>query len=224
MKENAAPRFYKARSVPFTIKEAIELELNRLEGAGILKKVDYSEWTAPIVAVPKKDGRIRICGDHKVIVNQKLEMDQYPLPKPEKLFATLAGGKKSTKLDMSQAYQKLVLDEESTKYVTINTHRGLYRYTRLPFGVASTPAIFFLEDHGFCVSRHPQHHICPIGEGSLSSDFRSEESSSVTLWLTLHFSHGSQATDNHSGTKEGNPLTCSSQTATLGPNSSCLQL
>ena len=60
VKENAAPRFYKARSVPFAIREAIELELNRLERTGILKKVDYSDWAAPIVAVPKKDGGIRM--------------------------------------------------------------------------------------------------------------------------------------------------------------------
>ena len=75
-------------------------------------------------------------------VNQALEIDQYPLPKPEDLFATLAGGKKFTKLDLSQAYQQLVLEDESKKYLTINTHRGLYCYTRLPFGVASAPAMF----------------------------------------------------------------------------------
>lgn len=68
-------------------------------------------------------------------------MDQYPLPKLD-LFATLAGGKKFTKLDVSQAYQQLILDGDSEKYLTINTHRGLHRYTCLPFGVASAPAIF----------------------------------------------------------------------------------
>ena len=74
-------------------------------------------------------------------VNQALEVDQYPLPKPDDLFATLAGGEKFTKLDLSQAYQQLPLDE-SMQYVTINTHRGMYRYTRLPFGVVSAPAMF----------------------------------------------------------------------------------
>ena len=70
-----------------------------------------------------------------------MEVNQYPLPKPEDLFATLAGGKKFTKLDLSQAYQQLTLDNESRKYVTINTHKRLYQYTRLSFGVASAPAI-----------------------------------------------------------------------------------
>ena len=88
------PKFCKSRSVPFSIKQAIEEELDKLEKAGILEKVTYSEWAAPIVAVPKKDGKIRICGDYKVTVNQALEVDIYPLPKPEDLFATLAGGKR----------------------------------------------------------------------------------------------------------------------------------
>ena len=59
-------RFHKARSVPFAIRDAIGGELDRLEAEGILEKISYSEWAAPIVAVPKKDGSYRICGDYKV--------------------------------------------------------------------------------------------------------------------------------------------------------------
>ena len=57
---------------------------------------------------------------------------------PDKLFTKLL----FTKLDLSHAYQQVVLDEKFQPYVTINTHLGLYRYTRLPFGVAAAPAIF----------------------------------------------------------------------------------
>ncbi len=78
---------------------------------------------------------MRICGDYKVTVNPELNVDQYPLPRPEDLFAVLAGGKHFTTLDLSQAYNQLKLEESSKPYLTINTHRGLYRYNRLPFGV-----------------------------------------------------------------------------------------
>ena len=141
VRPDAAPKFFKPRPVPFAIKDAIGRELDDLEKQGIIQKVDHADWAAPIVAVPKKDGRFRLCGDYKVTINQALEIDQYPLPKPEDLFATLANGKRFSKIDLSQAYLQLQLDESSTKYVTINTHQGLYRYTRLPFGVASAPAI-----------------------------------------------------------------------------------
>ena len=60
----------------------------------------------------------------------------------EELFAKLSGGKNFTKLDMSNAYLQLPLDEESLQLVTINTHKGLFKYNRLPFGVSSAPAIF----------------------------------------------------------------------------------
>ena len=84
---------------------------------------------------------------YKVAVNPVLKVDQYPVPSPEDLFATLAGGKAFTKLDLSQAYQQVILEPGSRKYVTINTHKVLYQYKRLPFGIASAPAIF-LTDNG----------------------------------------------------------------------------
>ena len=142
VRENATPRFHRPRQIPFALKEPVERELKRLETSGILKRVTHSEWAAPIVSVPKKDGRVRVCGDYKVTVNPSLDVDQYPLPKAEDLFATLANGKAFTKLDLSQAYQQMLLTEQSAKFTTINTHLGLFEYTRLPFGIASAPAIF----------------------------------------------------------------------------------
>ena len=139
----AKPVFCKARSVPYAMKVKVEEELERLVKQGILEPVEFAEWAAPIVPVVKSDkSSVRICGDFKLTVNKASKLDQYPIPRIEDLFATLNGGKTFTKLDMRQAYQQLPLDEESKAYLVINTHRGLYRYNRLPFGVSSAPGIF----------------------------------------------------------------------------------
>ena len=75
-------------------------------------------------------------------MNQVSCLDRYPIPRVEDLLSKLAGGKQFTKLDMSQAYQQLRLDETSRQDVVINTHKGLFRYTRLPYGISSAPGIF----------------------------------------------------------------------------------
>jgi len=94
------------------------------------------------VPVVKKDRSVRICGDFKTTVNQACPTESYPLPRVDELFADLAGGKYFTKLDMSNAYLQLPLSDQSKQLVTINTHKGLFQYNRLPFGIASAPAIF----------------------------------------------------------------------------------
>ena len=142
LKEGAEPKFYKARQVPFALREAVDEEICRMEREGILEKVEHSEWATPIVCVPKQNGKVRVCGDYKVTLNPQLNVDQHPLPSPESMFSQLAGGKIFSKIDLAHAYQQLLLDDKSREYVTINTNRGLYRYTRLPYGVASSPAIF----------------------------------------------------------------------------------
>ena len=102
--KGAKPVFYKARPVPYSIKEKTELELERLVSENIFQPVEYLEWASPIVPVKKPDGSIRICGDYKVSVNKVSKCDKYPVPKTEDLLATLNGGKRFSKLDLSQAY------------------------------------------------------------------------------------------------------------------------
>ncbi len=142
VKPDAQPKFFKSRSVPFTMKSLVETELNRLVSEKIISPVQSSQWAAPIVPVLKQNGSVRICGDFKVTINQVTEIESYPLPRVEELFAAMSGGKQFTKLDLSQAYLQIELEEESKQFVTINTHQGLFQFNRLPFGVSSAPAIF----------------------------------------------------------------------------------
>ncbi|XP_047137420.1 uncharacterized protein K02A2.6 [Hydra vulgaris] len=141
LREGAEPKFYKARPVPYALRTRIEQELDCLEDQGVWRKVQYSKWAAPIVPVLKnsKDptGPFRICGDYKITVNQVAPVDSYPIPNITDQLATIAGGERYTKLDLSQAYQQLELDETSQEFLTINTHQGLYQPTRLQFGVHS---------------------------------------------------------------------------------------
>lgn len=123
-------KFNIGASFSIALKTVINVEHDRLVNAEILKKVISSDWATPIVPIPKKGGKIRIASDYKVTGNQSLIVDQHSLPTPE-LFVTLIGGQQLSKLNVSRTYQQMLLDEDSHKYVTINTYKGLFRYTCL---------------------------------------------------------------------------------------------
>ena len=142
LKPDATPKFCRGKTVPFALKKPVEVALDSLVEQGIISPVKFSSWAAPIVPVMKQDGTVRLCGDYKVSINHALQVDSYPIPRVEHLFASMSGGKYFSKLDLSQAYLQIPLDDSSKELVTINTHKGLFRYNRLPFGISSAPAIF----------------------------------------------------------------------------------
>lgn len=127
----AVPKFHRPRPVPHALKPLVEHELDRLEKAGVLEGVDHSEWAVFIVTVPKRDRQVCICDDYKVTIKSILDVDHYPLLLPDDLFATL---EYFSTLELSHAYNLLVLDDNTRQYMMINTHHGLYQYTQLPFG------------------------------------------------------------------------------------------
>ncbi|XP_034780493.2 uncharacterized protein K02A2.6-like [Acipenser ruthenus] len=137
-----APKFLKARPVPFALHPKVDEALEQLVEQGVFQPVKHSRWATPIVPVMKKDGSLRLCGDYRCTVNTAVKSDTYPLPTLAELFASLAGGAIFTKLDLKQAYQQLVLDETSAELLTVNTHKGLFRALRLQFGVSTAVAIF----------------------------------------------------------------------------------
>lgn len=142
MKENITPVFCKPKPIPYAMREKVEHELNCLVDMGVLKPVESSEWATTIVPIPKSNGQLRLCGDYKITVNPHLKIDRYPIPRIQDLLAILNGGTVFSKIDLSHAYLQVELEEESKSLVTISTHKGLFAYNRLCFGVASAPGLF----------------------------------------------------------------------------------
>ena len=72
-------------------------------------------------------GGVKLCGDYKLTVNQAGPVDSYPLSRVDELLASLWGGKYFSKLDLSQAYLQLLLDEQSREYVMVKYPQGVTR-------------------------------------------------------------------------------------------------
>lgn len=113
--KEAQPKFLKSRPVPLTPREDVAKELDRLEQQGTLEPTQYSNWATPLVVIRKKNGMLQLCGDYHSTVNKAVKSNMYPLLTVTELFAMLRASKILTELDLAQAYQQLVLDDESAE-------------------------------------------------------------------------------------------------------------
>ena len=90
----------------------------------------------------KKSKETRVCADFSTGLNAALKDYHYPLPIPKEVFNKSNGGKVFSKIDLSEAYLQIPVEENSSKLLCINTHRELYKFDRLVFGIKVAPAIF----------------------------------------------------------------------------------
>ena len=93
------PTFWKARIVPYAMKERVHCELDRLLKEVIIESVNYSDWVTPIVPILKKDGSIRICVDYTITINKVNKIYGYPILRIEDIYAHFARGKLFTTID-----------------------------------------------------------------------------------------------------------------------------
>ena len=142
LKKEAAPAFVRPYEIPFMLRDAVKTELNRLLKEGIISPVKYSNWASPVVIVRKKDGNVRLCVDFKKTVNPRIEVDTYPLLSIDELVGVVSRGTVFTTLYLTSEYQQLEVVKECREILTINTHLGLFRFNRLPFGISNAAAIF----------------------------------------------------------------------------------
>jgi len=143
LQAGAKPRaLFTARNIPHPLRPQVQKELQRMEALGVISKVDvYTPWCAGMVAVPKKDGTVRICVDLKPL-NTYVQREVYPLPKVDDILAQLNGAKFFSKLDANMGFWQIPLADDSKLLTTFITPFGRYCFNKLPFGISSAPEHF----------------------------------------------------------------------------------
>ncbi len=127
----------KLRRLPFSICNEVSKELQK----DVIEPVDASEWVSPIVVTRKKDGGIRLCVDLRE-PNKAVVVDSFPLPHMEEMFVKLCGATVFSTLDLQCAYHQVTLHEDSQNITAFITHDGLFRFKRVPYGLATAPSCF----------------------------------------------------------------------------------
>ena len=136
------PIFMKTRPLAFGMRAAVRSKLDEMIQDGVLESLSTARWATPIVTVLKPDGKPRICGDYRITVNPHLQQTASTTPDVESMFEGLSGRAYFSKLDLSNAFHQIPLDEVSSNLTTINTIWGLFRYRFLPFGLNVSPGVF----------------------------------------------------------------------------------
>ena len=154
---DSPPICQKPYTLPLKHYSWVQLEIETLEQAGIIKK-SLSPWASPIVVVPKKSGpgeppRQRMCVDFRKINDLQPQVRRVdsatsgnislvPLPKIDEMYAVLCGAKIFTTLDLRSGYYHINLNEESKAKTAFVTPFGKYEFNSVPFGLAQAPAYF----------------------------------------------------------------------------------
>ena len=117
LNENAAPLFKPKRSVPLAALNQINEELDILENINVIPKIENSNWPSPVVYIKKH----RKWYDFFTGLNDVLKTYYYPLLSPQKIFTRLSNGEIFSKFDLSDTYFQILVNDECSKLLNINT-------------------------------------------------------------------------------------------------------
>ncbi|MCP4349354.1 MAG: RNA-directed DNA polymerase, partial [Desulfobacterales bacterium] len=118
-------------------------EIQDLIDRGLARKVENSEWVAPVVYVKKPDGGIRVTVDYSGGLNPQIIPASHPLPRPEEVFQGAKGAQYFSKLDVTKGYFHIPLHPDSTHFMAfITSSHGLCEFLRLPMGMVDSGAVY----------------------------------------------------------------------------------
>ncbi|CAB4018481.1 Hypothetical predicted protein [Paramuricea clavata] len=145
LKDDVRPVVVPPRKVPFALKDRLKKELDRMESMGIIEKVEKStDWVNALVLVEKPNGKLRVCLDPRPL-NQAIKRQHYRLPTTEEIISQMSGARFFSKLDASNGYWQIAVDDFTSDLLTFGTAFGRYKFKRMPYGIHSASEIFQLE-------------------------------------------------------------------------------
>ena len=121
---NVPPIHMHPRRVPLGLEEQIDNQVKDMLNNGIIRE-STSPWNAPLVAIKKKSGDIRLCVDYRGL-NSVTMRPIYPIPETKCLLDNLEGSKLFSTVDLSSAYYQCNVREEDKKKTAFTTRHGQY--------------------------------------------------------------------------------------------------
>nr|CAN61210.1 hypothetical protein VITISV_014941 [Vitis vinifera] len=103
--------------------------------------VEYPEWLANVVPVPKKDGKVRVCVDFRDL-NKASPKDDFPLPHIDLLVDSTAGHSMLSFMDGFSRYNQILMALEDMEKTAFITEWGTYCYRVMPFGLKNAGATY----------------------------------------------------------------------------------
>src|SRR5436190_19763325 len=108
---------------------------------GFHRSTSLSPWASPVVIVDKKDSTQRFCVDYRGL-NKITKIDRYPLPRIDELLETFRTANWFTTLDLASGYWQVEMNEADKEKTAFITHKGLYEFNVMPFGLCNAPGTF----------------------------------------------------------------------------------
>ena len=136
----AKPVRQKPYRTPKVYRDEIKRQLDEMIQAKLVSPSN-SSWAAPILAVKKKSGEVRVCVDYRSL-NKVTSEFYWPLPNIQDVFCTLGGARYFSSLDFLKGYHQIEMDGESKPKTAFVCQHGLFQYNVLPFGLAVAPSIY----------------------------------------------------------------------------------
>ena len=140
LEEGHRPPFRRCHRMSPQEREVAEAYIKDLLARGLITP-STSPYGAPIMFIPKKDGKLRVVCDWRML-NKITIKNRYPLPRIDEMLDRLNGAKVFSLIDLDSAYFQIRLSENDSRLSAFTTPWGHFEWKVLGQGLTNSPATF----------------------------------------------------------------------------------